>query len=107
MRYRPETVAFLTALLPAPAVLAAPDTERLAELESLLVQDCGSCHGLTLQGGLGPPLVPATMAARPGEVLLDAIMNGRPGTAMPPWRGLLTVAEARWLVERLQAGVTP
>lgn len=32
----------------------APEREK--ELETLLYQDCGSCHGMTLKGGLGPAL---------------------------------------------------
>ena len=35
---------------------ASPDAARRAELVTLVRQDCGSCHGLTLKGGLGPAL---------------------------------------------------
>jgi cytochrome c55X len=73
-------------------------------LVRLVRQDCGSCHGLTLKGGLGSPLLPATLADKPPESLVATILHGRPGTAMPPWRGLLTEQEAQWIVERLQAG---
>jgi len=34
--------------------------ERQTELLYLLKQDCGSCHGMTLQGGLGSSLLPET-----------------------------------------------
>jgi len=71
----------------------------------MLKQDCGSCHGLTLRGGLGPPLLPKTLGAKPSAWLLQTILDGRPHTAMPPWRGLLTDTEARWLVENLKQGV--
>lgn len=77
------------------------DTKRLVRL---VRQDCGSCHGLTLKGGLGSPLLPATLADKPAESLIATILHGRPGTAMPPWRGLLTEQETQWIVERLQAG---
>ena len=46
----------------------------------------------------------ATLADKPAESLVATILHGRPGTAMPPWRGLLTEQEAQWIVERLQAG---
>ena len=31
---------------------AEPSSARQSELRNLVVQDCGSCHGLTLKGGL-------------------------------------------------------
>ena len=40
---------------------AAPDATRQAELRYLLKQDCGSCHGMTMKGGLGPALLPQTL----------------------------------------------
>ena len=81
--------------------ITAPQTRQLVKL---VRQDCGSCHGLTLKGGLGSPLLPATLADKPVESLVATILHGRPGTAMPPWQGLLTEQEAQWIVEHLQAG---
>lgn len=83
---------------------AGPDTQRQAELRYLVAQDCGSCHGLTLKGGLGPALTRSALAGKPPEFLQMTILHGRPGTAMPPWRGLLTDQESRWLADRLLAG---
>ena len=83
---------------------AAVEPARQAELKYLLEQDCGSCHGMTLKGGLGPALLPANLEGKPDGLLIAAILEGRPGTAMPPWRGLLTEAEAEWLVEQLRKG---
>jgi cytochrome c55X len=78
--------------------------ERQAALAELLRQDCGSCHGMTRKGGLGPPLLPEALASKPDAVLVDTLLNGRPGTAMPPWRDFLSADEAAWLVERLRSG---
>lgn len=75
-----------------------------SQLVRLVRQDCGACHGLTLRGGLGSPLLPAQLAEKPIESLVATVLDGRPATAMPPWRGLLTPQEARWIVERLQTG---
>ena len=66
--------------------------------------DCGSCHGLTLAGGLGPALLPATLAVRPVEYVERVILDGRPGTAMPPWRGLVSDDDARWIAQQLRDG---
>lgn len=67
-------------------------------------QDCGSCHGLLLKGGLGPPLLPAALKDKPVEGLVATILQGRFGTAMPPWQRFMTKAEAQWVVSNLQKG---
>jgi cytochrome c55X len=100
--------ACLAALwLAGPAVAAEPSPPRAAALKNLLVQDCGSCHGLTLKGGLGRPLLPAALADRSAAALADIILDGIPGTPMPPWRGLLSEAEARFLADLLKQGLAP
>jgi len=76
--------------------------ERKQELETLLYQDCGSCHGMTLRGGLGPALPQSRMNAYSREGLAALILNGVAGTAMPGWAGLLSQEEARWLADHLQ-----
>ena len=79
-------------------------TARRSELITLVRQDCGSCHGLTLQGGLGPALLPQTLQDKPADYLQFVILNGRPGTAMPPWSRFLNETEAAWVVRNLQKG---
>ena len=81
--------------------------ERPATLTHLLIQDCGSCHGLRMKGGLGPALTPDDLADKPKEGLVATIIHGRPGTAMPPWAALLTDQEATWLIDQLLQGVSP
>lgn len=100
-------VSVLTALLLGFAALPAaaePSPARQKELIHLVRQDCGSCHGMTLQGGLGPALLPATLADKPVEGLVATIIGGRPGTPMPPWHRFLAEDEAQWIVARLIAG---
>jgi cytochrome c55X len=105
-------IFLLIAFIPITCILAEnqspPEnisTERQTELVYLLKQDCGSCHGMTLQGGLGPALLPESLANKPPEFLVQTILDGRPSTAMPPWRELLTKAEITWLVDTLLQGV--
>lgn len=76
--------------------------ERQSALLNLLVQDCGSCHGLARKGGLGPPLLPENLAGKSDATLTDTILNGRSGTAMPPWRSFFSAEEAAWLVRQLR-----
>lgn len=83
------------------AMLAPVPPERAAELEHMVVQDCGSCHGLTRKGGLGSPLTPEALAGRDAEGLAMIILDGVPGTAMPPWRPLISEAEAGWIADYL------
>ena len=88
----------------APSLFAAPDASRQAVLLYLLKHDCGSCHGMTRQGGLGPPLLPENLQGRPQLLMVNTVLDGRPGTPMPPWRGELSAQDATWLVEVLRAG---
>ena len=96
---RPTLVALLV-LAPAAGAQVAPD--RAAQLEHLVTQDCGSCHGLTRKGGLGRPLTAAALSGADRDALAAIILDGLPGTAMPPWRPLLTEAEADWIAAYLK-----
>lgn len=107
-RPRHKTGIILVALgtLWAGVVFADLPPERQSELMHLLTQDCGSCHGLTLKGGLGPALTKEALADKPAVMLREVILHGRPGTPMPPWKGFMTAQEADWLVQRLLEGDT-
>ena len=87
-----------------PSTAGTPDAVRQKELVRLVRQDCGSCHGMTLRGGLGPALLPATLHDKPAEGLVATIYYGRPGTAMPPWKQFMSEAEAGWIVQQLMSG---
>lgn len=85
----------------------SPDAARRAELVRLVRQECGSCHGMRLTGGLGPALTPERLAAWPDDSLVATIIHGRPGTAMPGWARFLNESEAGWIVARLKQGFPP
>ncbi len=85
--------------------VTVPTSVRQAELLNLVRQDCGSCHGLRLEGGLGMPLTPAALKGKSPDALRDAILYGRNGTTMPPWNPFLTEAEAGWIVQMLLKGL--
>lgn len=86
---------------------AEPAGARRLALINMVRQDCGSCHGMTLKGGLGPSLLPEALAGKPVDGLVATVMQGRPGSAMPGWARFMTDAEARWVVDRLVAGFPP
>ena len=91
--------------LSLPVSAASPTPQRQAELRNLLEQDCGSCHGMTLKGGLGPALTAAALKDKPVELLEVTIREGRPGTPMPPWKLLLSDADINWLALTLKQQV--
>jgi cytochrome c55X len=102
-----ETLALAIAATLISTPVAALDAVREAQLTNLVRQDCGACHGMTLKGGLGSPLVPERFSDVASEGIAAIILNGIPGTPMPPWRGLLSEPEALWIAERLKAGMKP
>ncbi|MDP2699816.1 cytochrome c [Thalassospira sp.] len=80
----------------------AADAIDPRQLENFVLQDCGSCHGMTLKGGLGSPLTPENLTLFSHDDLVSVILDGRPGTAMPPWRGIVSNAEADWIANFLK-----
>jgi len=103
----------MKAVLAALAILAsgatvaadAPPEPRRSEIVNMVRQDCGSCHGLTMKGGLGPPLVPQAVAQKDPELMRAIILNGLRGTPMPPWRPFLSDDEAMFVVQLLKKGL--
>ena len=102
-----ERLVLLRALLPAAAWGADPPPERQSELVHLLLQDWGSCPGVTLKGGLGPSLLPTALAGQDPNGLAQVILGGVPGTPMPPWAFEILPDEALWLAVRLKDGDLP
>lgn len=80
-----------------------PDSNRQQELQYLLKQDCGSCHGLLLKGGLGPPLRAQDLKDKTPAYLKQVISKGIPGSAMPPWGNLLSDSDIDYLVQLLSS----
>ncbi len=90
-----------------PAAADVPTLQRQSELVRLVRQDCGSCHGLTLKGGLGKALLPSDVSHLVPDQIADVILEGLAGTPMPPWKGLLARDEALWIASRLKEGFPP
>ena len=58
-----------------------------------------------LKGGLGRAITPDLMQHYDRDALRDIVLDGIPGTAMPPWRPLLSEAEALWIADYLRGEV--
>jgi len=78
--------------------------KRKDELTYIVKQDCGSCHGMLLKGGLGPSILPEKLTNYQVEDLSAVILHGRPGTPMPPWKGILSPQDAKWISTQLKSG---
>jgi cytochrome c55X len=96
------TVAFC--LLVITSLALAEETTSGRALVSLVHQDCGSCHGMTLKGGLGPDIRAEALAHYDVDTLSTVVLDGIPKTAMPPWRPLISEADARRIAEYLLKG---
>ncbi|WP_377706694.1 c-type cytochrome [Paracoccus fontiphilus] len=96
-------IVFVASVAASTALAAADiNPQRQAQLEHMVIQDCGSCHGLTMKGGLGSAITPDDLASRDQQDLATIILDGIPGTAMPPWRPLISDAEALWIADYLK-----
>ena len=96
---------FQTLIFPCVVLAADVSNDRQQELLHLIKHDCGSCHGMTLKGGLGSSLTSETLQKKSSEALSNIIMNGVAGTPMPPWKGILDEQEVSWMVEQLKTGI--
>ena len=87
------------------AVQAELPVSRQSEILHLIRHDCGSCHGMTLKGGLGPPLTAERVGQKSAGELAVIIRNGIKKTPMPPWEGILNDEDIAWIVKQLQQGI--
>ncbi len=94
-------------LLFLPCAVLATDisNDRQQELIHLILHDCGSCHGMTLKGGLGASLTAEKLKDKSHTALSSIILNGVEGTPMPPWKGILNEQEVSWMVKQLKTGL--
>lgn len=79
--------------------------QRKSELNNILIQDCGSCHGMTMKGGLGPALTPDVLKNKSRQMIEVTITYGRAGTPMPPWNTMFSKQEINWIVDTLYTGI--
>ncbi len=93
---------FLIVLIAHSTSTRALTGDRKNELVYLLKQDCGSCHGMQLKGGLGPSLMWKNLHKKGKPYLKEVIAKGINGTAMPPWENILGREEITFLVDYLQ-----
>ncbi|MEQ1672776.1 MAG: cytochrome c [Hyphomicrobium sp.] len=107
-RIRKLLIPVAAVVLSTEPTLAHADVgSRAGYLERLVRQDCGSCHGMTLKGGLGPALLTERLSNRGADAIATIILDGIPDTPMPPWRGLISDADALWIANYLKKESAP
>ena len=98
-------LGLIVALFAAPAIAGDPTPQRQGELLHQLRQECGSCHGAALEGGLGPGLLPEYVEEMSIAELAAIIRHGIAGTPMHGAALKLDRDEALWLANQLQKGL--
>jgi len=89
------------------AALAVVSSSLLAgtsnmDVKKVFVKECQGCHGPNHEGGVGADLRPAALAKKNSYSLVQTILNGQPGTAMPAWSDKFSKADAQKMVDYLQ-----
>ncbi|HRO60416.1 MAG TPA: cytochrome D1 domain-containing protein [Burkholderiaceae bacterium] len=86
---------------PATADSAAPDVAKLYE------QHCAVCHGSDRLGGMGPALLPESLARLRRPEATAVVAEGRPATQMPGFDTMLSKAQIAALVDWIHKPVVP
>ncbi|MHC4093958.1 MAG: c-type cytochrome, partial [Planctomycetota bacterium] len=85
----PDKQAVLDRSLTVAARIGEPDERTEDNGEAVYQSRCAACHGSNGEGALGPSLnSDAFLSIVDDEYLYTAIVEGRPGTAMPSWTHL-------------------
>jgi nitrite reductase (NO-forming)/hydroxylamine reductase len=72
------------------------------DADAVFERECQGCHGPKHQGGVGSDIRPAVVKPKNAQMLAETILNGRPGTAMPPFKEIFSKNEAATMVDYLQ-----
>lgn len=89
------------ATIPTPPLETAPKAISAGELYAA---KCAVCHGTNRLGvsGLAPALTPESLTALSDTEVRDTISSGRPGTAMPAFKGSLSPEEIDALLQLIK-----
>ncbi|WP_373035630.1 cytochrome D1 domain-containing protein [Sulfurimonas sp.] len=77
------------------------DTSKM-DVEKVFEKECQGCHGPNHEGGVGSDLRPKVIGKKNAYELADVVLNGRAGTAMPPFKNKFSKSDADAMVDYLQ-----
>ena len=90
-------------LLAAVLALAAAPAWADEDAAKLFSANCASCHGEGRLGGMGPALIPESLARLKPNMIAATIAKGRPATKMPAFGETLSAPDIEALARYVQA----
>ncbi|WP_456431431.1 cytochrome D1 domain-containing protein [Nitratifractor sp.] len=93
--------AFAYAAALSLAVSCAQAGTSKMDFAKVYEKECQGCHGPIHQGGVGADLRPKALKKKNKQMLVDTILEGRPGTAMPSWKSKFSREDAAGMVDWL------
>ncbi|MDD4854621.1 MAG: cytochrome D1 domain-containing protein [Sulfuricurvum sp.] len=75
--------------------------ESKMDVAKMFEKECQGCHGPNHEGGVGSSLDPKVISKKNAYLLVDTIMGGRAGTAMPSFKDKMNKDDADKMVDYL------
>lgn len=75
--------------------------ESKMDVAKIFEKECQGCHGPNHEGGVGSSLDPKIISKKNDYTLVDVILNGRAGTAMPAYKDRMNKEDADKMVDYL------
>ncbi|WP_456429815.1 cytochrome D1 domain-containing protein [Nitratifractor sp.] len=94
------TVLSYVAAASLAATVAQAGTSKM-NFAKMYEKECQGCHGPIHQGGVGADLRPKALKKKNKQMLVDTILHGKPGTAMPAWKSKFSRDDAAGMVDWL------
>jgi nitrite reductase (NO-forming)/hydroxylamine reductase len=83
------TILSYVAVAALAGTMAQAGTSKM-DFAKVYEKECQGCHGPIHQGGVGSDLRPKALKKKNEQMLVDTILNGKPGTAMPEWKHMFS-----------------
>jgi len=88
-------------------MICGPVRAQEVDAAALYGRQCAACHGDQRTGGMGPALLPESLARQRPAELAKVIADGRKATQMPAFRSALSAAEISALTDWILQPVNP
>ncbi len=95
----PKLILLAALLVLAPAGAGAQTAQSGSAAPRLYGEHCASCHGADRLGGMGPALLPESLARLRRDAAVKVIAEGRHATQMPRFDDKLGAAELRQIAD--------
>ncbi|MDO9207976.1 MAG: cytochrome D1 domain-containing protein, partial [Sulfuricurvum sp.] len=75
--------------------------ESKMDVSKMFEKECQGCHGPNHEGGVGSSLDPKVISKKNDYMLVDVVLNGRAGTAMPAFKDKMNKDDADKMIDYL------